>query len=73
MNVYKSRSGNGGVTAYEYGDDFITCVFKNNKPYTYTVGLNSEAIINEMKFHADNQIGLTTFINQNKPRFKSRH
>ncbi len=70
MEPYKSRSGKpSGVVAYESGDDFITVRFSNGETYTYSTRQNDIETIKTMKTLAVDQMGLSTFISQQKPRY----
>ena len=71
MIPYKSRSGKkSGVTAYSIGNDFIVVQFKDSEAYKYTYNSAGRSTIERMKSHAINQLGLSTFIAQNKPNFE---
>lgn len=70
MESYKSRSSQtSGVIAFEKGEDYLLVKFQNGSLYNYPEILNNKTVIDHMKQLATNQSGLTTYINQHKPRF----
>ena len=70
MKRYGNRSGNAGVTAYEYGRDWIRLRFVDGDTYTYLARDIGAANLKTMKRLADSGEGLTTFINTH-PHVKS--
>ena len=67
MKRYLNRNGNSGITAYEYGDDFIIIEFKsgNHRKYKYKASSVGESNLTEMKYLADKGSGLNAFIMRN--------
>ena len=63
MRVYRDIDNDSGVTAYDYGDDFIVVRFKTGIEYTYTYKSAGRNNIEMMKRHADSGDGLNSFIN----------
>ena len=72
MEVYKNKSGDAGVKAFEPGPDFIKIQFKDSsKIYTYSYKNPGKEHIEHMKILAREGAGLTTYINRNvKSRFE---
>jgi hypothetical protein len=70
LTPYKSRTGkHSGVNAYEAGRDYIVVQFKTYKQYRYTYSSAGTAAVEEMKWLASNQEGLSTFISRNNPPY----
>ena len=67
------NNSESGVGGYEYGSNYITVYFKKGGRYTYTYGSCGSSSVETMKMLADNQDGLCTFINQNKPPYSSKN
>jgi len=65
MKAYKDINGDSGVSAYEYGDDWIKVRFKDGKTYEYRAAKIGSAHIAAMKRLADSGDGLNAFINLN--------
>jgi len=63
MQYYKNIGGDSGVSAYEYGTDFIRVKFSSGKIYLYTNASAGAQNIAEMKRLADAGRGLNSFIN----------
>jgi len=65
MVSYKNLNGNGGVSAYETGDDFIRLRFgKERKAYLYNYSKPGKKHVDKMKKLAISGTGLTTYVNQ---------
>jgi hypothetical protein len=68
MTRYKNLSGNSGVAAYDFDDDYdpetIIVQFTDGSVYTYTYDSASPEEIETMKVYADAGRGLNTYINQ---------
>jgi len=69
MRAYRSRSGDSGVTGYEYGSDWIKLRFHGGKLYEYSSRRIGAENLETMKRLADSGEGLTTFVNTH-PRVK---
>ncbi len=65
MKPYGNLSGNSGVSAYEYGDDWISVQFKKGLPYKYQAPKIDTEHISTMKRLADSGKGLGAYINKN--------
>jgi len=63
MKIYKDIDGDSGVSAYEYGKDYIVVQFSTGAKYRYTYGSAEPENIEHMKKLADNGEGLNSFIN----------
>jgi hypothetical protein len=64
MKPYRNASGGSGVSAYDYGNDWILIKYVNRRrPYEYTLKNVGKANLAAMKRLADTGQGLTTFIN----------
>jgi hypothetical protein len=73
MERYISKSGkSSGVIGYEISEKAISVKFSNNVIYTYTYASAGKDIVEKMKALGIAQLGLSTFIAQNKPNFSSR-
>jgi hypothetical protein len=64
MQPYRNHSGEAGVIAYEYGEDWIRLRFIRGSSYTYSAAHIGKANVIKMKKLADAGKGLTTFINR---------
>ncbi|MBI1347511.1 hypothetical protein GC163_14625 [bacterium] len=64
MRTYKNLSGNSGVSAYEYGNDYIKLRFKDSSIYTYTYSSAGSSHIEHMKKSAEQGRGLSTYVAQ---------
>lgn len=70
MENYRSRSGKpSGVTGYEIGLDFIIVRFTSGDIYKYSERSCGNAV-GEMAALAVDQLGLSTFIAQNRPPYE---
>lgn len=63
MRIYKDIDGDSGVSAYEYGNDFIKVQFSSGAVYTYSYQSAGASNIEQMKKLADAGDGLNAFIN----------
>jgi len=63
MKPYRNLRGDSGVSAYEYGPDWIRVQFRHGEIYEYRRDRVGAAQLAEMKRLADAHHGLTTFIN----------
>lgn len=67
MEKYRSRSGKiSGVTAYDIGEDYIIVEFRSGERYKYSISKCGEMHIANMISRALNQLGLSTYISQNR-------
>lgn len=64
MTNYKNLSGESGVTAYEYGVDYIRIRFIDGGIYKYSYKSAGKTAIEEMKRLAIKGKGLGTYISQ---------
>jgi hypothetical protein len=65
MQWYKNTNGDSGISAYEYGPDFIRVQFSDGAVYLYTNSSAGIQNIMTMKKLADQGNGLNSFINKN--------
>ncbi len=65
MKSYRDINGDSGISAYEYGDDWISVQFKHGGIYTYRSSRISSLHIATMKRLADAGDGLNAYINTN--------
>lgn len=65
MKAYRDINGDSGITAYEYGDDWIRVQFKYGGTYEYRASVIGFAHLNTMKQMADAGDGLNAYINKN--------
>jgi len=65
MKAYKDINGDSGVSAYDYGDDWIKVQFKHGGTYEYRASKIGSAHISTMKRLADSGDGLNAYINTN--------
>lgn len=70
MKVYRDINGDSGISAYNYGDDWIGVQFKDGKTYEYRASKIGQAHITAMKVLADAGDGLNSYIMRN-PTVKS--
>lgn len=63
MQRYKNLDGDSGVSAYEYGADYIRVMFSTGAVYLYTYQSAGTQNIQTMKNLADSGEGLNAFIN----------
>jgi len=64
MKPYLDVNGNSGVTAYEYGDNWIVVEFRGSSQYLYTYQSTGRNDIEQMKRLAREGKGLNTYINK---------
>jgi hypothetical protein len=62
MKAYKDINGDSGVTAYDYGDDWIRVQFKDGKSYEYLASKIGKTHISAMRALADDGDGLNSYI-----------
>lgn len=73
MKSYRDAGGDSGVSAYEYGADWIRVQFKDNAVYEYTSSSAGQGNIDTLKSLADAGNGLNSFINKNvKKRYSQK-
>jgi hypothetical protein len=65
MKPYRDVDGDSGVSAYEYGDEWIRVRFKHGGTYEYRASSIGLSHLNAMKRLADSGDGLATYINTN--------
>lgn len=65
MKVYRDINGDSGISAYDYGDDWIQVQFKGGNTYEYKASKIGQAHITEMKTRADAGDGLNSYIMRN--------
>ena len=65
MKAYKNSNGDSGVSAYDYGDDWIKVQFKHGGTYEYRALKIGSAHISTMKRLAESGAGLNAYINTN--------
>lgn len=65
MKAYRDTNGNSGISAYDYGDDWIKVKFKDGKIYEYQALKIGQAHIKAMKALADAGDGLNSYIMRN--------
>ena len=65
MKAYKDINNDSGVSAYDYGSDWIKVDFKNGGIYEYRASKIGTIHISEMKRRADDGDGLNEYINTN--------
>ena len=66
MKPYKDRNGDSGVSAYEYGEDWIRVQFKHGGTYEYRASRIGSTHLLAMKRLADSCDGLNAYINANQ-------
>ena len=62
MKAYKDINGDSGISAYDYGDDWINVRFKDGKTYEYQASKIGQAHITAMRTLADASDGLNSYI-----------
>lgn len=62
MQPYQHSGGPSGVTAYDYGSDWIRVRLHDGGVYEYTASSVGRRRLNQMKRHADAGQGLSTYI-----------
>jgi hypothetical protein len=72
MKQYRDIGGDSGVSAYEYGADWIQVQFKDGSVYEYTNSSAGQGNIDAMKKFAEAGDGLNSFINTNVRKSYSR-
>lgn len=65
MKTYKDINRGSGISAYDYGEDWIKIDFKRGGLYEYRESKIGSAHISEMKRLADAGEGLNEYINRN--------
>ena len=65
MKVYRDINGDSGISAYDYGDDWIRVQVKDGKTYEYQASKIGQAHITTMKALADAGDGLNSYIMRN--------
>lgn len=65
MKAYRNINGDSGISAYDYGDDWINVQFKGGNTYEYQASKIGQAHINAMKTLADAGDGLNSYIRLN--------
>lgn len=65
MKHYKDINGDSGISAYEYGEDWIRVQFKYGGTYEYRSSGIGSTHLNMMKRLADSGDGLNAYINTN--------
>jgi hypothetical protein len=65
MKVYRDINANSGISAYDYGVDWIKVRFKDGKTYEYQASKIGLAYITAMKELADAGDGLNSYIMRN--------
>jgi hypothetical protein len=65
MKKYADLSGDSGIVAYDYGDDWIRIQFKRGGTYEYRSADIGAAHVANLKRLADSGDGLNTYISQN--------
>lgn len=66
MDTYKDINGDSGVSAYEYGSDWIQVQFKYGGIYEYRASVIGSNHLSIMKKLADSGDGLNAYINTNQ-------
>ena len=79
MEIYRNRSGNSGVVAFEIGLRWITVEFvpgsgsgSGERYYRYSAASAGEAALQEMHRLARRGRGLSTFIAQTGPAYEKK-
>jgi hypothetical protein len=62
MKAYRDINGDSGISAYDYGDDWIKVQFKYGKVYEYQASQIGQTNITSMKALADAGDGLNSYI-----------
>ena len=65
MKAYRDINGDSGISAYDYGDDWIKVQFKDGLTYEYRASKIGHTHIAVMKGHADAGNGLNSYIMRN--------
>lgn len=64
INRYSNQHGNSGVTAYEFGPDYIDVQFRNESRYRYDGQVPGPQHVETMKKLASQGQNLATYISQ---------
>lgn len=72
MMPYNNIDGDSGVSAYEYGADYIRVQFSTRSVYLYTYNSAGAQNIEHMKMLAQNGEGLNAFINKTVRKLYAR-
>lgn len=70
MKRYRDIGGDSGISAYDYGDDWLKVQFKSGSTYEYKASKIGQAHIFAMKKLADEGNGLNAYI-MNNPAVKN--
>jgi hypothetical protein len=62
--TYENVGGNSGISAFQYGADYIRVKFSSGAIYRYTYRSAGASNIEQMKVLADSGAGLNSFINR---------
>jgi hypothetical protein len=65
MKTYTDTNGDSGISAYDYGEDWIRIQFKFGGTYEYRSSGIGLAHLATLKRLADSGDGLNTYINKN--------
>lgn len=65
MEKYRDISGNSGISAYEFGDEFITVRFTKGGMYLYNYSITGSNHVKKMIKLAKMGNGLNRYINLN--------
>lgn len=65
MKAYRDINGDSGISAYNYGHDWIKVQFKGGNTYEYQASKIGQAHITAMKALADASDGLNSYIMRN--------
>jgi hypothetical protein len=63
MKTYRDMNGDSGISAYDYGNDWIIVQFKFGGTYEYRASGIGETHLDTMKRLADAGNGLNAYIN----------
>lgn len=72
MTPYRNINGDSGVSAFEYGEDYIRVLFKTGAQYLYTNQSAGRGNIDHMKKLATQGGGLNAFINTKVKKLYAR-
>jgi hypothetical protein len=64
MQRYGNAGGDSGISAYEFGGDWITVEFSDGAAYRYTYASAGAGCIEQMKQLAQRGSGLNGYINR---------
>lgn len=65
MKRYRDIDGDSGISAYDYGDDWVKVQFKGGRTYEYKASKIGQAHISTLKKLADGGDGLNAYIMNN--------